>query len=153
MKKIFSLFFVAISLSLWAEPKEKVGVGVILGDPTGLSANYIFEPNRSVDAAIAYSFDNDDKLYLHSTYLFRNPNRVKLGGAANAGWYYGIGGRFIYEEDVKDNIRLGVRGALGANMNFKKIPIELFAELAPVVDIVKETDFGLDAGIGVRIYF
>lgn len=151
MKKLLCtiLFLGAISASAHAEDNA-LGLGIILGEPTGISANYKFQPNRSVDMALAYDFDDD--FYFHSTYLFRHPKSLDLG-ASDLGWYAGIGGRFEWDDHDEDEISLGVRGSLGGSLEFKKYPVEVFAELAPVMDIVEETDFDLGAALGARYYF
>lgn len=147
-----------LSVSAWAvSPDDNVGVGVILGNPTGFSANYKFHNTRSIDMALAYDLSgDDDRFHIHSTYLFRYPDSLDLE-SLQLGWYTGFGARALfYNNDNNgndDDFRLGIRGALGLSLDLEKVPIEIFAELAPVLNIIKDTDLDLDAGIGLRYYF
>lgn len=132
-----------------------LGLGVILGDPTGFSANYHLSLNQSIDGAVAWDFSGEDDIYLHSTYLFHHPQSIKIE-KINLGWYFGLGARAIFHNRSNsndDDVNLGIRGALGANFKGIKTPLEVFLELAPVMEFVEDTDFDMDAGIGFRYYF
>ncbi len=47
----------------------------------------------------------------------------------------------------------GVRIPVGLKYYLAKQSIDLFVEIVPVLDIVPDTDFDVDAAIGARFYF
>lgn len=59
---------------------KTVGVGAILGSPTGLSMNFLRARNRSIDLAAAFDLTGDRDFFMHSTYLFRHPRSIDMDG-------------------------------------------------------------------------
>jgi hypothetical protein len=57
--------------SLNAQPSG-FGIGVILGEPTGLSAKYWISPYCAIDGALAWSLDKKSRVQIHSDYLWHN---------------------------------------------------------------------------------
>jgi hypothetical protein len=120
------------------------GLGVILGEPTGLSCKLWRDNSAAIDGAAAWSFDKKDALYLHADYLFHNFSLVK----SNIPVYYGIGGRVKFEEKSK----AGVRIPFGIDFMLTEVPLDIFFELVPLFDLVRTTGFGVNGGIGIRYY-
>lgn len=154
MKKFIMIASLLLSTNAFAA-EDNFGLGIILGQPTGISANYKFSPNQSIDGTLAYKLSGNDEIYLHSTYLFRHPGTIFTERSASLGWYGGIGGRVkIEDRPGNDNdFRFGIRGAIGASLEFNKSPFEIFAELAPVLGLVTDTDLDINGGLGARYYF
>jgi len=50
-------------------------------------------------------------------------------------------------------MRVGVRVPVGISYLFDSVPVDLFLEVAPVVDLVPSTGLGWNSGIGIRYYF
>jgi hypothetical protein len=48
---------------------------------------------------------------------------------------------------------MGVRFPFGLNYIFEKQPLEVFYEIAPILDLVPSTKFGLNSAVGVRYFF
>lgn len=129
--------------------QERTGIGIVVGEPTGISAKWRLREENAFDAAAAWSFGGrKDALQLHVDYLrhrygmFR-PDRGKLP------WYYGIGGRVVFG----DKAVLGIRIPLGLAYEFAADPIDLFIEIVPVLDLAPSTDFHLNGAIGGRFWF
>lgn len=124
------------------------GLGIILGEPTGLSLKNWVGSKTALDFAVAWSFVNSDSLHLHADYLIHNFGlfKVKKGTLI---LYYGIGGRVKTEKKS----RVGVRIPIGINYILEKAPLDIFLELAPLFDLIPNTDFGITGGIGIRYYF
>lgn len=136
------------------------GLGVVLGNPTGLSAKKYLSNGNSVDAALAWSLANDSSIHFHSDYLWSKKSALVLDGSA-LDVFYGVGGRLVswsnrYRSRFHDNYHafdLGIRAPVGLNYNFKNPDVEVFGELAVVLDLLPATDAELDVGIGARFYF
>ena len=74
--------------------------------------------------------------------------------------YIGVGGRLLNEDrgGGNDVFHLGVRGVGGMLFDFKEIPIDVFVEIAAVLDYAFTDEdggpgIGLNAGVGARYYF
>lgn len=135
---------------------EDFGLGIILGDPSGLSAKMKLDHGHSVDAALAYSSGRHSGLQLHADYLW---DRARSWGTTQGplDMYYGLGARLIsYEDHYHDHdsgVSFGPRGSLGLSFNINNPNVEVFGELAMVLEVVPSIGADIDAGIGARIRF
>lgn len=127
------------------------GVGAILGEPTGLSLKCWVNETSAVDAGFAWSFRDNSSFHLHGDYLWHNYDLIPVS-EGRLPIYFGIGGRIKFE-DGNDDTRAGVRFPVGLAYHFPNVPVELFVEVAPILDLTPATKFDLNGGIGVRYYF
>ena len=140
-----SVVFLVLSLSNTYAQKD-FGIGIILGDPTGLSAKLYTGCNNAFDFAAAWSFKGDGHLLLQADYVWHSSlSRTSSGMFA---LYYGIGGRIIFSDDPN----VGVRIPVGIDYIFSNAPVDIFLEVVPVLDLIPSTDFDLNGGIGVRFW-
>ncbi len=125
-------------------------LGVILGEPTGISMKLWLDGSTALDGAVSWSLrDNgEDKLHLHADYLWHSFN-VLNDDSGLLPIYYGFGGRIIF----KDKTRLGFRVPVGISWLLRGAPLDLFIEVAGIIDIIPDTDFDMNAGIGIRYVF
>ncbi len=137
---------------------DKVGLGIIVGEPTGLSFKAWTSGTTAFDAGLAWSFGRYDAINIHADYLWHNFSA--LGGDIDKGQlpiYYGIGGRLVLADDYPNqgdnNAVLGARIPVGINYLIEDSPVGIFLEVAPILNIIPETDFDIDGGVGVRFYF
>lgn len=137
-----------------ADAAGPVGVGIVIGDPTGLSANYRLSSQRSVDAAVAWAFGSYPGFELHSDYLWHRNGLLRAEKVA-FDLHYGIGARLISISDrhASDRTYFGPRLPLGLSTNFNQSALEVFGELALVMNLVPGTSADFDFGIGARVYF
>jgi len=142
---LVSLFFCSIAVA----QDRGFGLGIILGEPTGLSCEKWCGSTTAVDGAVAWSFGKKNVLHLHADYLVHNFNLFKVEEDKLA-LYYGIGGRI---KIINGESRIGFRIPVGINYIFEKAPLDIFFELVPLLDLVPSTDFRLKGAIGVRYYF
>jgi hypothetical protein len=145
--------FVLAMLFCASASGQQFGVGIIAGNPTGLSVKKWLESGNAIDGAAAWSFEGDGAVQLHADYLWHHhfaslPERMPL--------YYGLGGRLSFEEDGRrhdGDTRAGVRVPVGITYLFESAPVDIFFEVVPTLDVAPRTDLELDAAIGVRFYF
>jgi len=148
MKKLVLTYLALLMLTnpLMAAGQKGLGLGIILGSPTGISGKYWLDKIHAIDAALGFSGD----FVFHADYLwhgwkaFPQPKQGKLSA------YFGIGGRF--EEKKKDD-EFGIRFVAGGGYWFEKHPVEVFLELVPVFKVSPDTGLGFNGGIGIRYYF
>lgn len=159
IRKLFgSFFFSAYLFCNFAAAQDRgLGLGIVVGEPTGISLKSWQGRTTALDAALAWSFAGNDYVQLHGDYLSHNFSLLKVE-EGQLPFYYGIGGRLklINLDDKKGGdhkTRVGVRLPLGLAYLFAKVTLDLFVEVVPVLDLVPETEFDLNAAIGVRYFF
>lgn len=126
------------------------GLGIILGEPTGISAKLWTGSRTAFDGAVAWSLGNNEEFHLHADYLVHNFSLIKVE-KGRLPFYYGIGGRIRFADVGDDHV--GVRVPVGLDYLFYNLPLDLFFELVPILDLAPDTDFDLNAAIGMRYFF
>lgn len=119
-------------------------LGILLGEPTGISIQVWQSSKTAIDGAIAWSFEEDDNLHVHADYLFYKPLEAEYGVFS---FFYGFGARALMADDP----RFGGRVPIGLHYQFPEERVSLFLEVAPILDLVPATEFTMNGGIGVRI--
>jgi len=152
------LFSVYLFCNFAVAQDRGFGLGVVAGEPTGISLKNWQGRTTALDAAIAWSFAGHDFIQLHGDYLSHNFSLLKVE-KGQLPFYYGIGGRLKLSnidnkrDDRDDKTRVGVRIPLGLAYLFETITLDLFVEVVPVLDLVPETAFDLNVAIGIRYFF
>lgn len=150
----------ALSSPARAEPpveKGVLGVGLIVGEPTGVSGKYYLADDRAIDLAVGGAIVGRG-IQVHGDYLW-HPTILEQKESFALPFYFGVGARILNHDGGggdDGHIRIGVRGPVGILFDFTKVPLDAFAELAGVLDYRTKGDaFGLaiNAGIGARYYF
>lgn len=139
-------FCAAAPLGASAAPKYELGV--IVGEPTGLSGKMNLADGGAVDAALAWSTSDDDSLSFHADRLWYR-HGVFSPSQGTLPVYYGVGGRIKLE----DKSRVGVRFPVGLQYFFSDVRFTAFGELAPILDLVPDTEFRLSVAVGFRVIF
>jgi len=160
-KSIISVVIALVPCSAFpAAAFDGIGVGAIVGEPTGISVKKWLSPTRAVDFAAAWSFSENDSLQLHGDYLFHDFSLLQPQGiTGRMPLYVGLGLRMKLKDsnnpggrNEHDNL-FGVRVPLGVNYLFADAPVDLFAELAPILDVAPDSNFDINAAFGARFYF
>lgn len=127
---------------------RSLGIGIIAGDPTGLSGKYWLAPDQAFDFAIAWAFGN--YLHLHATYLY---HFSKVIPEPEWSVYTGIGGRLRFKRcgPGEGCSSFGVR--MSGGIEFSYPPFEAFLEVAPIFELAPETALEIEGGIGARFFF
>lgn len=145
------------------EANKGFGLGLMLGVPSGLTGKYYLSEDTALDFALGtygrYGRDRfDNAFHLHVDHLW---HPVVLA-SPEAFWmplYFGIGGRILDhrgDRDFVDDLHLGLRAPLGIAFDFNNIPLDIFLELALIVDLFHDDNHGytdLNLSLGVRYYF
>ena len=161
MKKYFMfimvLGFMLILIKPIAAQDHGFGMGIILGEPTGLSAKAWTSNDNAFDFALAWSFnnyhhgndyDNDGDVLLQADYVWHFFNAISVS-SGKLPIYVGVGARVVLADDPS----FGVRIPVGIDYLFANAPIDIFLELVPILDLSPSTDFGIGGGIGIRYWF
>ena len=145
---IFFMLMVMLTCGTAQAQDKGFGLGIILGEPTGITWKLWTGYNTAFDGAVAWSFEKKSSMHLHGDLLHHSFNRARVDEGKLL-LYYGIGGRVKFE----DKSKVGVRIPLGINCLFPNSPLDFFLEIVPILDLAPSTDFSLNGAIGIRYFF
>lgn len=155
---IILIFFPYQTFAQTSDSSEKTlsgsgwAVGIIIGEPTGLSLKY----NTFPVMGIAWSIENH--FHFHADYWILNNTFLDVD---NLYYYVGVGGKISLwhqddkpkdSDDKEKDLGLGVRIPLGIQY-FLIDEVEFFGEAVPGISLYPATDFDLDLAIGARYNF
>ena len=130
------------------------GLGIIVGEPTGVSFKFWSSQTVGWDAGAAWSFVDGSFFQIHGDILLHNFNLLKVD-TGRMSLYYGAGARLKFgsnDTSGSDTI-LSLRVPIGIAYEFDKTPVELFLEVVPMLDLVPRTAVGMAGAIGFRYFF
>jgi len=147
MKQVIRIFIICCVFTIGSAYAQKsFGLGIILGEPTGLSAKLWTGGSNAFDFGVAWSFGGSGHLLVQADYVWHSSlTKASSGGLA---LYYGIGGRVIFS----DKPDVGLRIPVGLDYVFSSAPIDIFVEVVPIMDFIPDTDFEINGGIGIRFW-
>ncbi len=151
MRSMSLVVLAALTVAAAASPSvgARVGVGVVAGEPTGLSFKWWQDGGTAIDMATGWSLSEND-LYVHADYLWHRLIEDKeIGGSVPL--YYGIGARVLLRDD--EDSKAGVRIPVGLDLTFDDGRFDVFVEIAPIFNLVPDTEFDLSGGVGARFWF
>jgi len=126
------------------------GLGIILGEPSGISFKTWISGRSAIDAGLAWSFYGG-AYHSHADYLWHNFMLFRLGEEkGKLPLYMGVGGRV--KVSGKD-VLLGARVPIGLAYIFPGDRFDIFLEVVPILNLVPGTGFDLNTGAGVRYFF
>jgi hypothetical protein len=135
--------------------KGAFGLGIVLGEPTGVCGKLYIRNDQAIAVAAGATFISAG-LQLTGDYLF-HPAILQDRDSFVMPFYVGPGIRFIDYTGTNGYFAVGIRGVIGLAFDFKTAPIDVFVEAALVLetgfDKAHEGDAAINAGAGVRYYF
>jgi hypothetical protein len=146
MKKVILLISTLIFLFSIAYAGN-FGVGIIAGEPTGISFRLWQNKVNAFDFGIAWSIDANI-LHISADYVTHNYGIFKPTSGTMP-FYYGIGLRIL----AKDNTNFGIRVPLGIVFIPKGTTLDFFFEIVPTLNLVPATNLDVDGAVGFRYYF
>lgn len=147
---LFTLFFYCGIYTNVSGQERGFGAGIMLGEPTGLSAKYWLDDKNALDFGLAYSFaTKNNSMAIHCDYIFHNYDLIDSDIKIPV--YYGFGARL--RVDGTNNNSLGARGVAGLLYHLPKESVDVFFEVAPAFILFPKTAFNLDIAIGIRYFF
>lgn len=135
--------------------KGTFGIGIVLGEPTGISAKLYLSDDTAIQAAVGINFIGSgvqgNAEYLLHPWILQERDLFVLPV------YLGPGLRFIQYggRGVDSHVAIGLRAVVGMLFDFKEQPLDAFVEVGGVVeyDFTEELELALNIGAGVRYYF
>lgn len=147
------------------EANKTFGLGLEVGAPFGLTGKYFLESDRALQFGLGsiYHYRDRDGLHLYLDYLF-HPVSLVSAEAFELPLYFGFGGRVWdfdhyrgrYEND--DALAIGLRVPIGISFDFNNVPLDIFIQLAFVLDFYTgdyyRTIYGdVNGSAGIRYWF
>jgi hypothetical protein len=147
MKKLIILIFIAfLSLTIQAQDRG-FGIGIMAGEPTGLSAKLWMSRATAADFGLAWSIDS--YLHIHGDIVMHKFNLINVS-QGELPVYIGLGARILFTDP---DLSLGVRVPIGLDYHFRSAPFDLFFEIVPIMNLTPATEFDFNAAIGFRYFF
>ena len=127
---------------------ERFGLGIILGEPTGLCAKLWFNRIVSLDFAAAWSFLDGQSFYLHldmQYHFYGISDQVRTTAEIRQQMelpvYVGTGIKINLNENF---FRTGLRVPVGINFIFHNVPLDVFLEVATGMNFYPAKKFTLN---------
>ena len=132
-------------INVVAQERDEFGIGLIVGEPSGLNGQFFWGPHTAIDITAAWSFNDwfmtmaDFQVY---DYIGDAPREWR--------WYYGLGGYLALPEN--EDGTLGLRIPVGIKYHFPHSYIDVWAEVAPALELVPETEADFQGGLGLTFW-
>jgi hypothetical protein len=163
---LFALSVLLLSQKSFAQDgdfgtRHNFGLGVMIGEPTGISAKLWTSNGNAFDFGLGWSmsgnqfgsnngyYNGGSRIHFHMDYLWHSFDTIH--STERLPLYYGFGGRI--NSGAGHASSLAIRGVLGIAWLPRGFPIDVFLEVAPSLQLTSSTGFGVDGGIGARYFF
>lgn len=126
-----------------------IGLGAVVGKPTGLSAKVWQGRTNAFDFSAGWSLSGNH-IDITGDYVWHNYKLIPVS-RGQFPVYYGMGGAVGIGEGP--GIGMGIRIVGGLEYLFPDAPLDLFLEVAPIAVIFPDAGIDLHAGLGMRFFF
>jgi hypothetical protein len=144
----FSLSLCKAQDTLTIAPTPRFEIGVLLGEPTGISAKFWHGTISATDIGAAWSFSENGLFEMYFDFMIHPLNFHAFGVNGNFPAYVGVG----LAARVGDNWFFGARVPIGVEYIFNA-PFTVFGEVVPQWQLVPDNQFVIGGGVGIRLKF
>ncbi len=142
--------------------RGKFGIGLIVGEPTGVAVKQYLTDNTAIAGAVGFAFVGGG-LHAHADYLW-HPWVLTRERKFILKSYLGPGLRVFNHNQGRgsdsDDLHIGARATIGVQFEFTEVPLDAFVEAAGILEYRSDDGdhggfgkFNINAGAGVRYYF
>ncbi|MFO0692254.1 MAG: hypothetical protein U0230_01740 [Polyangiales bacterium] len=134
-----------------------IGVGGMIGDPTGLSMKFRLPKTFAIDLGVGWNAVYATDFQAHVDFLWNID--LTQRARANMLFYFGVGpklgwwGSGGWGNRDNDGFMLGARAPLGLDWEFNRRRLDVFVEFAPGIAFLPQVYFYPDAAVGARYWF
>ncbi|MEW5901512.1 MAG: hypothetical protein AB1715_08645 [Acidobacteriota bacterium] len=139
------LIAVAIMCGSALAQAHHYGVGLILFEPSGVTARAWLGRSAAIDGAVGWSAERGYYLHIHADFLFYETRLARDRNLALS-FYLGAGGKIIFRDEESAWFRI----PLGLDFLLQRSPLEFFFELIPSFNFSQLKVFG---AVGFRYVF
>lgn len=115
------------------EDRNEFGLGIVLGEPSGINGQFYWGKHSAVDVTAAWSFHD----WFMVTSDFQIYNKI-ADSPDNWQWYYGLGAYLALPEN--DDGTFGARVPLGIRYRIPRSVVDIWGEVAPGLRVVPDTE-------------
>ena len=157
-KVLTALAVASICISVDVAQPQGLGLGLMGGNPSGLSLKVWTGPHVALDAGLGYALWYGQALSFHGDVLWHTNSLLQSSADGYLPLYIGLGARVVMANapDYPD-MRIGLRVPFGLEYVFASAPFGLFMEVVPTFDVSgvppERSFFGPQGSIGFRYYF
>jgi len=151
---LLAILFGAAPVSANSRSGGALGVGLVVGEPTGITAEYYPRSpgfGQAVELTVGLDTFDDGHTYVHLIWKLYLTQLVRTS-ALDVPIYVGVGPWFA-EGRGHDDIDIGGRMPFGIALDFRRAPLQVFLEIALQLEIVDDFHADIDCGLGFRYYF
>jgi hypothetical protein len=125
------------------------GLGVVIGDPTGLSGEKWLGQRTALDFSAAWSLESNESMELAMDHVWYDFDAIETDDHRMA-LHYGLGGRVQFVDSGNDHA--GIRFPVGLTYFADRGRVGIFMQVAPTLDLAPSTDMDLQGGLGMRYF-
>lgn len=151
MRKLFlaTLVFGIVLAARATSARADVGLGLFLGDPTGLDLKIGLGNRSGLDIVLGFDTFRDSRGgYGHVTYLVTP--LVGHGSSVLVPLRLGIGAAL---HGSRNDINFAVRAPFEIGLRLRSSPLEFYGEIALEITLVDPAYADLQGGVGFRVFF
>jgi len=151
MKNIIFLAAAVLILASGSYSQDKgFGLGIMVGEPTGISAKGWLSHTSAIAGGLAWSFVDGGSVHIHGDYLWHNFDLI----SPKVPFYIGVGGRIKFKnaDEVTDNY-IGIRMPVGLDFFISKPTSDVFIEVVPIFDLTPQSVLTINGAVGFRYFF
>jgi hypothetical protein len=140
---------------------RRVGVGGMIGDPTGLSMKFRLHRAFAIDLGAGFGMISGNHFLVHTDFLWALP--LFHWPKAEMFLHFGVGPKLaIFDSDHRRHVDdpaydsglwVGVRAPVGLTWEFEQRRLDVFFEIAPGFWFVQDLWFDIDVAAGARFWF
>ena len=153
MKRIVVTGFLILVVSV---AFSQFSLGVMVGQPTGLSARLEMGGNLSLDLGAAYSFFWISGVHIHADVVYVDRSLLRISDNSIP-IYFGAGVRYIGAywfglsySTISARVPIGVLYPFHVSSD---VNLEVFAEVVPTIKVYPDFNFDVSFALGVRYRF
>lgn len=145
MKSLLAIVILSVLSSSLSAQNRGLGLGLVLGSPTGFSAKYWTTRDEAMQFGIGWvAMRKDNGTAISFDYIWHSFDTIRA--SERFPLFYGFGAQMV-------GSYLGIRGVFGLGWHSRKAPVDVFIQVVPIIQLTDNSGFYLDAAIGVRYFF
>lgn len=150
MRKLILVLIVLLAGHSLVAQQKKLGIGIVLGAPTGFSFKHWNTPTYAIQGAIGGGFDG---ITIGADFTFHTNafNNSRLPFYYGPGLFFGSAG-FGGPRYNRGDLALGGRFIFGIDYLFPDHPFDLAFELGPALLLTPVVGMGIEVGLAFRFY-
>ena len=127
---------------------RRAGVGIVLGRPQGLTAQFPFVEYARLNTSLYYDFEQP-RFDLHLDHIFIQSKPILVAFYP----YFGFGGRLSLSQSRGVQDAGGVTARVPIGLELGEETACAFIELAPALEVLPALGFTVQGAIGIRYHF